>query len=145
MATSTCSSIISSLLLSKGGRPPPTSGRMPRTAWPLKQGDLMSWAYLLFAGLLEVVWASSMKLSHGFTRPIPSLITLATMAASFWLLAMAMRTIPLGTAYTVWTGIGSIGAFIVGVIMLAEPINATRIFAVALIVSGLILLKLSSS
>lgn len=112
---------------------------------PLKQGDLMSWAYLLFAGLLEVVWASSMKLSHGFTRPIPSLITLATMAASFWLLAMAMRTIPLGTAYTVWTGIGSIGAFIVGVIMLAEPINATRIFAVALIVSGLILLKLSSS
>jgi len=105
----------------------------------------MSWAYLLFAGLLEVVWASSMKLSHGFTRPIPSLITLATMAASFWLLAMAMRTIPLGTAYTVWTGIGSIGAFIVGVIMLAEPINATRIFAVALIVSGLILLKLSSS
>ncbi|NCB97059.1 MAG: multidrug efflux SMR transporter [Bacteroidia bacterium] len=105
----------------------------------------MSWAYLLFAGLLEVVWASSMKLSHGFTRPIPSLITVATMAASFWLLAMAMRTIPLGTAYTVWTGIGSIGAFIVGVIMLAEPINATRIFAVALIVSGLILLKLSSS
>ena len=105
----------------------------------------MSWAYLLFAGLLEVVWASSMKLSHGFTRPIPSLITLATMAASFWLLAMAMRTIPLGTAYTVWTGIGSIGAFIVGVIMLAEPINATRIFAVTLIVSGLILLKLSSS
>ena len=104
----------------------------------------MSWAYLLFAGLLEVVWASSMKLSHGFTRPIPSLITLATMAASFWLLAMAMRTIPLGTAYTVWTGIGSIGAFIVGVIMLAEPINATRIFAVALIVSSLILLKLSS-
>ncbi len=104
----------------------------------------MSWAYLLFAGLLEVVWASSMKLSHGFTRPIPSLITLATMAASFWLLAMAMRTIPLGTAYTVWTGIGSIGAFIVGIIMLAEPINATRIFAVALIVSGLILLKLSS-
>jgi len=104
----------------------------------------MSWAYLLFAGLLEVVWASSMKLSHGFTRPIPSLITLATMAASFWLLAMAMRTIPLGTAYTVWTGIGSIGAFIVGIIMLAEPINATKIFAVALIVSGLILLKLSS-
>lgn len=104
----------------------------------------MSWAYLLFAGLLEVVWASSMKLSHGFTRPIPSLITLATMAASFWLLAMAMRTIPLGTAYTVWTGIGSIGAFIVGIMMLAEPINATRIFAVALIVSGLILLKLSS-
>ena len=108
----------------------------------------------MFAGVIKVPIggairvpshrASSMKLSHGFTRPIPSLITLATMAASFWLLAMAMRTIPLGTAYTVWTGIGSIGAFIVGIIMLAEPINATRIFAVALIVSGLILLKLSS-
>jgi quaternary ammonium compound-resistance protein SugE len=105
----------------------------------------MSWAYLLFAGLLEVVWASSMKLSHGFTRPIPSLITMTTMVGSFWLLAMAMRTIPLGTAYTVWAGIGSIGAFIVGVIMLSEPINATRIFAVALIMSGLILLKLSNS
>ena len=105
----------------------------------------MSWTYLLIAGVLEVVWAYSMKLSHGFTRPIPSLITLATMTGSFWLLAIAMRTIPLGTAYTVWTGIGSIGAFIVGIMMLAEPINTPRIFAVGLILSGLILLKLSNS
>ncbi len=105
----------------------------------------MSWTYLLLAGVLEVVWASSMKLSHGFTRPIPSLVTLVTMAGSFWLLAIAMRTIPLGTAYTVWTGIGSIGAFIVGVTFLAEPFNAVRILAAGLIVSGLVLMKLSSS
>ena len=101
--------------------------------------------YLLLAGVLEVVWASSMKLSHGFTRPIPSLVTLVTMAGSFWLLAIAMRAIPLGTAYTVWTGIGSIGAFIVGVTFLAEPFSAMRILAAGLIVSGLVLMKLSSS
>ena len=105
----------------------------------------MSWMYLLLAGVLEVVWASSMKLSHGFTRPIPSLVTLVTMAGSFWLLAIAMRAIPLGTAYSVWTGIGSIGAFIVGVTFLAEPFNAMRILAAGLIVSGLVLMKLSSS
>jgi quaternary ammonium compound-resistance protein SugE len=105
----------------------------------------MSWLYLLFAGILEVVWAYSMKLSHGFTRPIPSIITLATMAGSFWLLAAAMRTIPLGTAYTIWTGIGSVGAFLVGITMLAEPVNAMRFLAAGLIVSGLILMKISSS
>ena len=105
----------------------------------------MSWMYLLLAGVLEVVWASSMKLSHGFTRPIPSLVTLVTMTGSFWLLAIAMRAIPLGIAYTVWTGIGSIGAFIVGVTFLAEPFNAMRILAAGLIVSGLVLMKLSSS
>jgi quaternary ammonium compound-resistance protein SugE len=104
----------------------------------------MSWLYLLFAGVLEVVWAYSMKLSHGFTRPIPSIITLVTMAGSFWLLAVAMRTIPLGTAYTIWTGIGSVGAFIVGITMLAEPVNAMRIIAAGLILAGLVLMKISS-
>ncbi|NLW82149.1 MAG: multidrug efflux SMR transporter [Desulfovibrionales bacterium] len=105
----------------------------------------MAWIILFFAGVLEVVWAYSMRLSHGFSRPIPSLITLITMAGSFWLLAFAMRTIPLGTAYTVWTGIGSVGAFLVGIILLAEPVNAMRILAAGLIVSGLVLMKLSSS
>ncbi len=105
----------------------------------------MAWILLLFAGVLEIVWAYSMKLSHGFTRPIPSVITLVTMVGSFWLLAAAMRTIPLGTAYTVWTGIGSVGAFVVGVTMLCEPVNAMRILAAGLIVSGLILMKISSS
>lgn len=105
----------------------------------------MAWILLFFAGVLEIVWAYSMKLSHGFTRPIPSVITLVTMVGSFWLLAAAMRTIPLGTAYTVWTGIGSVGAFVVGVTMLCEPVNAMRILAAGLIVSGLILMKISSS
>ncbi len=104
----------------------------------------MAWVYLVIAGMLEVIWAYSMQQSFGFSRPIPSLITLFTMAASFWLLAIAMRTIPLGTAYAIWTGIGAIGAFIVGIIFLAEAINIMRTCAVALILSGLILLKLSS-
>lgn len=105
----------------------------------------MSWVYLIVAGVLEVVWAYSMQQSHGFSRLVPSLITIITMVASFWLLAIAMRTIPLGTAYPIWTGIGAIGAFLVGVTLLAEPVNTTRIFAAALIVSGLVLMKVSSS
>ncbi|WP_160152552.1 multidrug efflux SMR transporter [Microbulbifer sp. ALW1] len=105
----------------------------------------MSWLYLLVAGALEVVWAFSMKQSHGFTKLTPSLITLVTMLGSFWLLAIAMRTIPLGTAYTIWTGIGAIGAFLVGIIVFAEPVNAMRITAAVLIVTGLVLMKLSSA
>ena len=105
----------------------------------------MSWLYLLVAGALEVIWAFSMKQSYGFTRPVPSLITLITMLGSFWLLAVAMRTIPLGTAYTIWTGIGAIGAFLVGIIFFAEPVNAMRVTAAILIVSGLLLMKLASA
>ncbi|WP_428819058.1 DMT family transporter [Microbulbifer sp. MCCC 1A16149] len=105
----------------------------------------MSWIYLLVAGALEIVWAFSMKQSQGFTRLTPSLITLVTMVGSFWLLAVALRTIPLGTAYTIWTGIGAIGAFLVGIMFLAEPVNTMRIVAAILIVSGLVLMKLSAS
>ena len=105
----------------------------------------MPWIYLLLAGVLEIVWAYAMKQSHGFSRLIPSLITISAMAGSIWLLAMAMRTIPLGTAYTIWTGIGAVGAFLVGIVFLAEPINAMRIIAAILIVSGLVLMKVSSS
>lgn len=104
----------------------------------------MAWIYLLIAGVLEVVWAYSMKQSQGFSRLVPSLITLITMVGSFWLLAVAMRTIPLGTAYTIWTGIGAVGAFLVGITLLAEPVNAMRIVAATLIVSGLVLMKVSS-
>nr|ART90002.1 quaternary ammonium compound-resistance protein SugE [uncultured bacterium] len=75
----------------------------------------MPWVYLLVAGVLEIVWAYTMKQSHGFSRLLPSIITISTMVASFWLLAVAMRTIPLGTAYTIWTGIGAVGAFLVGI------------------------------
>ncbi|MGO1462891.1 MAG: DMT family transporter [Oleiphilaceae bacterium] len=105
----------------------------------------MPWFYLLVAGVLEIVWAYTMKQSHGFSRLIPSLITVSAMVTSFWLLAVAMRTIPLGTAYTIWTGIGAVGAFLVGIIFLAEPVNAARIIAAILIVSGLVLMKLSSA
>ncbi|WP_271910804.1 DMT family transporter [Vreelandella alkaliphila] len=105
----------------------------------------MPWFYLLVAGVLEVVWAYTMKQSHGFSRLIPSLITISAMVASFWLLAVAMRTIPLGTAYTIWTGIGAVGAFLVGIAFLAEPVSTSRIIAMILIVSGLVLMKLSSA
>ncbi|QPJ62449.1 MAG: multidrug efflux SMR transporter [Candidatus Nitronauta litoralis] len=105
----------------------------------------MPWFYLLVAGVLEVVWAYTMKQSHGFSRLIPSLITISAMVASFWLLAVAMRTIPLGTAYTIWTGIGAVGSFLVGIAFLAEPVSASRIVAMILIVSGLVLMKLSSA
>ncbi|HOF40365.1 MAG TPA: quaternary ammonium compound efflux SMR transporter SugE [Candidatus Hydrogenedentes bacterium] len=105
----------------------------------------MPWICLLVAGVLEVVWAYAMKESHGFARLIPSIITISAMIASLWLLAVAMRTIPLGTAYTIWTGIGAVGAFLVGIVFLSEPVNAARIIAAILIVSGLVLMKLSSA
>ena len=105
----------------------------------------MAWIALLFAGLLEIVWATGMKLSDGFTRLIPSLVTLVTMALSFWLLSVAMRTLPLGTAYAIWTGIGAVGSFLVGILVLGEPVNAMRLLAAVLIVSGLVLMKLSAS
>ncbi|WP_018714358.1 DMT family transporter [Brachymonas chironomi] len=105
----------------------------------------MAWIALLFAGLLEIVWATGMKLSDGFTRLIPSLVTLVTMALSFWLLSVAMRTLPLGTAYTIWTGIGAVGSFLVGILVLGEPVNAMRLLAAVLIVSGMVLMKLSAS
>jgi len=104
----------------------------------------MAWVYLAIAGILEVVWAYSMKISNGFSRPLPTVITIVAMMASFALLSYAMKTLPLGTAYTVWTGIGAVGAFIVGIIILGEQANVLRIGAAALIVSGLVLMKVSS-
>ncbi len=105
----------------------------------------MAWIALIFAGLLEIIWAFAMKQSQGFTRPIPSLITLAGMGASFALLSFAMRSLPLGTAYMIWTGIGALGAFVVGVVILGEGAGAMRLIAAGLILSGLILMKLSSA
>lgn len=104
----------------------------------------MAWIVLIIAGLLEIVWATAMKLSDGFSRPLPTVIMAVTMLGSFALLAVAMRQLPLGTAYMVWTGIGAIGAFVVGVIMLGEGVSATRILAAALIVSGIGLMKWAS-
>jgi Membrane transporters of cations and cationic drugs len=106
---------------------------------------IMAWVVLVFAGIFEIVWAYSMKLSEGFTKLGPSLVTLFFMILSFGLLAYAMKTLPLGTAYTIWTGIGAIGSFLVGIFILGEPATAMRMLAAVLIISGLILMKLSSS
>lgn len=103
----------------------------------------MAWIYVLVAGLLEVVWAYSMKLSNGFTELRPSLITLVAMLASFGLLAVAMRSLPLGTAYTVWTGIGAVGSFAVGIALLGEAVTPARLVAAALIVAGLLMMKIA--
>lgn len=104
----------------------------------------MAWILLTLAGLLEIVWAFYMKQSHGFTKLTPSVITIIAMLASFTLLSMSMKSLPLGTAYTIWTGIGAVGAFLVGLIILGEPANAMRIIAAILIVSGLVLMKVAS-
>jgi quaternary ammonium compound-resistance protein SugE len=104
----------------------------------------MAWVLLVVAGLLEIVWAFTMKLSQGFTRTGPTLVTLLAMLASFALLSISMKTLPLGTAYTVWTGIGAVGAFVVGVAVLNEPVTFVRILAASLIVGGLILMKWST-
>ncbi|MGF7155159.1 DMT family transporter [Novosphingobium gossypii] len=104
----------------------------------------MPWIQLFFAGLLEVVWASSMKQSAGFTRLWPSIITIVGMVASFGLLASAMRSLPLGTAYAVWTGIGALGAFVVGITLLGEAASAMRVIAAAFILGGIVLMKAAS-
>jgi quaternary ammonium compound-resistance protein SugE len=103
----------------------------------------MAWILLVLAGVLEVVWAYFMKQSHGFTRLVPSAITLVTMLASFALLSVSMKSLPLGTVYTIWTGIGAVGAFVVGILLLGEAANVTRITAAVLIISGLVMMKLA--
>ncbi|MBF7978741.1 MULTISPECIES: multidrug efflux SMR transporter [Rahnella] len=104
----------------------------------------MAWLYLFLAGIFEVVWSTAMKESHGFTRLVPSLITAFFMLLSVVLLAIAMKTLPLGTSYTVWVGIGAIGAFILGVTMFGESLNPLRVIAVLLIFAGVILLKVAT-
>lgn len=104
----------------------------------------MAWIVLLFAGLLEVVWAVGLKYTHGFTRLTPSIITIIAIIASMGLLAYAMRDLPVGTAYAIWTGIGAVGTAIVGIIFLGESANMFRLLSLALIITGLIGLKVSS-
>ncbi|CAN7714593.1 SMR family transporter [Phyllobacterium sp. LjRoot231] len=105
----------------------------------------MYWIILLIAGLLEVVWAFYMKRSEGFTLLIPSAITVIAMIASGVLLSFSMRVLPLGTAYTVWTGIGAVGSFLLGMAILGEPASPMRLAAGVLIVSGILMMKLSST
>ena len=105
----------------------------------------MTWIILILAGLFEIVWAVGLKYTHGFTRLMPSLVTVGGMLISFWLLAVAMKTLPLGTAYAVWVGSGTVGAFVAGIILFQESLSWLRIASVALIVLGLIGLKLTSA
>ncbi|ADJ24555.1 MAG: multidrug efflux SMR transporter [Hyphomicrobium denitrificans] len=105
----------------------------------------MAWLLLISAGLLETVWAFYMKKSDGFTLLWPTVITGVTMLASFALLSVSMKTLPLSSAYVVWTGIGSVGAFILGVMVLGEEATAMRVLSAVLIVSGIVLMKVSSS
>jgi quaternary ammonium compound-resistance protein SugE len=104
----------------------------------------MAWTALVIAGFLEICWAIGLKYTEGFTKPIPSAFTIAAIAASFWLLSIAMRSIPIGTAYATWTGIGAAGAVIFGIVMVGEPANPGRLVAIALILSGIVMLKLFS-
>jgi quaternary ammonium compound-resistance protein SugE len=101
----------------------------------------MAWIYLILAGILEVIWAYAMKLSGGFTRLTPTLVMIAAMLGSFALLTLAMRTLPLGTSYMVWTGIGAVGAFIMGVVFLDEATSPLRLAAAGLILAGIVLMK----
>lgn len=102
----------------------------------------MAWVYLFIAGLLEIGWAVGLKYTEGFTRLTPSIFTLVSMAGSMALLGLALRHLPLGTAYAIWTGIGTVGTAIAGMIMLGEPAGAMRLLCIALIVAGIFGLKL---
>jgi quaternary ammonium compound-resistance protein SugE len=101
----------------------------------------MAWIILLAAGLLEMVWAMGLKYSQGFTRLVPSLVTVIAMALSVYLLSVAVRSLPIGTAYSVWTGIGAVGAVAMGILLLGEPASPGRLFFVGLIVAGIIGLR----
>jgi quaternary ammonium compound-resistance protein SugE len=104
----------------------------------------MAWVYLVIAGLLETGWAIGLKYTDGFRRPLPSILTVAGIAASMALLGLAVRTIPIGTAYAIWVGIGTVGAVILGIILFDEPRDFARMFFVALLIVSLIGLKLTT-
>ncbi len=104
----------------------------------------MHWIALVLAGVLEIAWATAMKQSDGFTRIIPSIVTICTAGASFWLLAFAMKALPLGTSYAVWTGIGAAGAFVAGVVLFGEQLSVLRVVSIAFIVLGMIGLRLAA-
>ncbi|UZE16600.1 quaternary ammonium compound efflux SMR transporter SugE [Pseudomonas sp. B21-054] len=104
----------------------------------------MSWIILFFAGLFEVGWAVGLKYTDGFSRPLPTALTIAAMAISLGLLGLAMKELPLGTAYTIWTGVGAVGTVIAGIILFGESMALIRLASVALIVTGLIGLKVSA-
>ena len=105
----------------------------------------MSWVFLLLAGLFEIGWAMGLKQTAGFTRLVPSVLTVASMIISLGLLGMALKTLPLGTAYVIWTGIGTVGTVLLGIMIYGEPASVPRLGCVALIVTGIVGLKLASA
>ncbi|WP_120994993.1 quaternary ammonium compound efflux SMR transporter SugE [Stutzerimonas urumqiensis] len=105
----------------------------------------MSWLYLVLAGLLEIVWAIGLKYTEGFSRLVPSLVTLAAMVGSFYLLSAALRTLPIGTAYGVWVGIGTVGTAIAGVVLFHETVTPLKLVSIILVVAGIAGLKLSTA
>lgn len=104
----------------------------------------MEWFYLVIAGVFEVGWAIGLKYSQGFTKTLPNLLTIMGMVASFYFLSLSLKSLPIGTAYAIWTGIGTIGTLLLGVILFKEPISIMRIVCIVFIVSGIIGLKLIS-
>ncbi|GAA0958896.1 multidrug efflux SMR transporter [Actinocorallia libanotica] len=104
----------------------------------------MNWLVLLLAGLVEVAWSQSIKPTHNFTRPVPTLVCLGLMAAAVWLLSQAMNTLPVGTAYAVFTGIGAVGAITLGALLGDDPVSAGRMAALALIVGGIVLARVAT-
>ncbi len=102
----------------------------------------LAWSYLVLAGLAEIGWAIGLKYTEGFTRPVPTVITVVVMILSFWLLSQAMRVIPLGTAYAAWTGIGAVGTVILGMVLFNEARDLARIGCIVLIIAGVVGLKL---
>ena len=104
----------------------------------------MAWILLIVAGLFEVAWAIGLKYTDGFTRALPTAGAIAAMVISVWLLAIAMRTLPVGTAYSVWVGIGAVGTVILGIILFKEPANALRLASIALVIAGIVGLKVAT-
>jgi len=104
----------------------------------------MAWTLLIIAGLLEVVWAIGLKYTDGFTRTVPTTVTVAAMLASIWLLGIAMKSLPVGTAYSVWVGIGAIGTVIFSIVLFKEPANAARLVSIGLVIAGIVGLKLAT-
>lgn len=104
----------------------------------------MAWVILFIAGLFEIGWAIGLKYAEGFTRLWPSVGTILAMAISFWLLGVAMKTLPVGTAYSVWVGVGAVGTVILGIVLFGDPLNLGRVLSVALIIAGIVGLKLSA-
>ncbi len=105
----------------------------------------MAWVVLVIAGLFEVGWAIGLKYTEGFTRPLPTAFTVAAMVASLWLLGIAMKTLPVGTAYAVWVGVGALGTVLLGIVLLGEPASPGRLLSLALVLAGIVGLKLSSA